>query len=154
MYKMTISFIPLLFLVTDNFLAILPMIWPKWRLQSASKPTYLSPQMAMWVTVLKKWRKSGNAIFTLVLTVAVEVHGDHGDVVTEVTEGLTSTGAPWKHCFTQQQLTAPLVKDLPQGPSSLPRSTTQRWCDGLLSFFLCTASPSCINCPNQSTTCP
>lgn len=42
----------------------------------------------------KKWRKSGNAIFTLVLTVAVEVHGDHGDVVTEVTEGLTSTGAP------------------------------------------------------------
>lgn len=53
MYKMTISFIPLLFLVTDNFLAILPLIWPKWRLQSASKPTYLSPQMAMWVTVLK-----------------------------------------------------------------------------------------------------
>lgn len=50
MYKMTISVIPLLFLVTDNFLAILPVIWPKWRLQSASKPTYLSSQMAVLVT--------------------------------------------------------------------------------------------------------
>lgn len=127
MYKMTISVIPSHFLVTDNFLAILPVIWPKWRLQSASKPTYFKPTNGYVSHSSKKQRKSGNAILTLVLTVAVEVHSDHGGVVTEVTEGLTSSGTPWKHCFTQQQLTAPLVKDLPHGLLPLPSSTTLRW---------------------------
>lgn len=91
---MTISVFPLLFLVTDNFLAILPVIWPKWRLHSASKPTYFKPTNGYVSHCSKKQRKLGNAILTLVLRVAVEVHSDHGDVVTEVTEGLTSSGTP------------------------------------------------------------
>lgn len=97
-----------------------------------------------------KW---GSSLLTVMFRITVEAHSAHVGAVTEVRAGPTSSGTPWKHCFTQQQLTAILVRNLPQVHLPLTSSSTLRWCDWLLGFFLHTALPWGINDPIQSATC-